>query len=124
MLTDGGEGLSGGVQVGGGLELLVGPAVVGVAGESSAGDVSDDGGAVDTVSGSDVTDEVAGQVRLQEFVDLIRCEASLNPPSRARGGRVWIPSHLLFRVRFWAAGSLLTRLRRPSTSPPMGLGPF
>ena len=80
--------MSGGVQIGGGLQLLAGPAMVGAAGESSAGDVSDDGGAVNAVSGSDVVDEVASQVRREEFVDLALSEAALDLPNRAGTGRV------------------------------------
>lgn len=82
------EGLPGGIHAGGGLEFLVGPAVVGAAGESSASDVSQDGRAVDAVSGGDVTDRLPIHVRLQDSVNLVWREAPLDLPNRAGTGRV------------------------------------
>jgi hypothetical protein len=54
--------------------------VVGAAGESPAGDVSHDGGALDALSGGDVVDGLAGQMRVEEAVDLVCREAPVDLP--------------------------------------------
>ena len=88
MLTDGGEGRSRAAQAGGAPEFLVGPIWIGAAREPSTGDVSDDGGAVDALSGGDLSDRLAGDVGGENLLDLVCRETPLDLPNRVGIWRV------------------------------------
>jgi hypothetical protein len=79
-LADDCERMAIGVEVGGGSEFVVRPAIVRSAGERPTRGVTEDGGAADAESCGDVTDEIACGVSGEELNDLGGLQAPLHLP--------------------------------------------